>query len=79
MGYYDGFSNDRRYGAVVFIACIRFETSKRKLQHLTFPDFYHCAQAMMGCWTYGENNSEYDDTDLDREFSSGTSRCPYSS
>ncbi|XP_063225809.1 acidic fibroblast growth factor intracellular-binding protein [Bacillus rossius redtenbacheri] len=58
----------RRYGAIVFLACIRFETGKRKLQHLTFPDFYHCAQAMMGCWTYGENNSEYDDTDLDREF-----------
>nr|CAD7403651.1 unnamed protein product [Timema cristinae] len=58
----------KRYGAVVFIACMRFETSKRKLHYLTFPDFYNCARAMMSGWTYGENSPEFDDTDLDREF-----------
>jgi hypothetical protein len=59
----------RRYGAVVFIACIKFETSKKKLQYLTFPDFYHCAQSIMASWTYMDNGSpEHDDTELDREF-----------
>lgn len=59
----------RRYGAVVFIACIKFETSKKKLQYLTFPDFYHCARSIMASWTYVDNGSpEYDDTELDREF-----------
>ncbi|KAJ9595720.1 hypothetical protein L9F63_013083 [Diploptera punctata] len=59
----------KRYGAVVFIACMKFETSKRKLQYLTFPDFYHCAQAIMASWTDIDNgNPEYDDTELDREF-----------
>lgn len=58
----------KRYGAVVFIACMRFETSKRKLQHLTFSDFYHCALEIMAHWTYAEGNPDFDDTDLDREF-----------
>ncbi|XP_075217491.1 acidic fibroblast growth factor intracellular-binding protein [Lycorma delicatula] len=58
----------KRYGAVVFIACMRFETSKRKLQHMTFADFYHCSSAIMTSWTYQENSADYDDTDLDREF-----------
>lgn len=58
----------RRYGAVVFIACMRFETSKRKLQHLTFSDFYHCALEIMAHWTYAEGSPDFDDTDLDREF-----------
>jgi hypothetical protein len=59
----------RRYGAVVFIACIKFETSKKKLQYLTFPDFYYCAQSIMASWTYVDNGSpEYDDKELDREF-----------
>lgn len=58
----------RRYGAVVFLASMRFETGKRKLQYLTFPDFCHCAQAMMSTWTYKDSQQDYDDTDLDREF-----------
>lgn len=60
--------NCRRYGAVVFIGCMRFETGKRKLQYLTFPDFYYCALAIMTHWTYAESTQDYDDTDLDREF-----------
>lgn len=55
----------RKYGAIVFIACVRFETSKRKLQYLTFPDFYHCASAIMNKWTYRDATPEFD---LDREF-----------
>ncbi|XP_028172105.1 acidic fibroblast growth factor intracellular-binding protein-like [Ostrinia furnacalis] len=58
----------KKYGAVVFIACMRFETAKRKLQYLSFNDFYHCAQAIMGSWTYSCTGPEYYDTEMDREF-----------
>ncbi|XP_011497797.1 PREDICTED: acidic fibroblast growth factor intracellular-binding protein [Ceratosolen solmsi marchali] len=58
----------KRYAAVVFIICLRFEMNKRKLQFLTFPDLYHCANCMMSLWTYQFTGSEYFDTDLDREF-----------
>ncbi|XP_033213423.1 acidic fibroblast growth factor intracellular-binding protein [Belonocnema kinseyi] len=58
----------KRYAAVVFIACLRFEMNKRKLQFLTFADIYHCAYVMMSSWTYRYSGSEYFDTDLDREF-----------
>ncbi|NP_001153419.1 fibroblast growth factor (acidic) intracellular binding protein [Nasonia vitripennis] len=58
----------KRYAAVVFIACLRFEMNKRKLQFLTFPDLHHCANSMMTLWTYRYTGSEYFDTDLDREF-----------
>ncbi|EZA53014.1 Acidic fibroblast growth factor intracellular-binding protein, partial [Ooceraea biroi] len=57
----------KRYAAVVFIACLRLEMNKRKLQFLTFPDLYHCANSMMASWTYRCVGSEYFDTDLDRE------------
>lgn len=53
---------------MVFLACAKFETSKRKLQYLTFSDFYHCALVIMGSWTYSENSPEYDNQDFDREF-----------
>ena len=59
---------NRRYAAVVFIVCLRFEMNKRKLQFLTFPDLYHCTSSMMSYWTYRITGSEYFDTDLDREF-----------
>ncbi|XP_008545391.1 acidic fibroblast growth factor intracellular-binding protein [Microplitis demolitor] len=65
----------KRYAAVVFIACLRFEMSKRKLQFLTFSDFYHCANVMMSSWTYRYTGSEYFDTDLDREFLVELSEC----
>ncbi|XP_045508615.1 acidic fibroblast growth factor intracellular-binding protein [Colias croceus] len=58
----------RKYGAVVFLACMRFETTKRKLQYLSFNDFFHCAQAIMGSWTYSCTGPEYYDTEMDREF-----------
>ncbi|XP_063392399.1 acidic fibroblast growth factor intracellular-binding protein isoform X2 [Cydia fagiglandana] len=58
----------KKYGAVVFIACMRFETTKRKLQYLCFNDFYHCAQSIMTSWTYSCTGPEYYDTEMDREF-----------
>ena len=33
----------RKYGSIVFIACLRFETAKKKLQYLTFKDFFECS------------------------------------
>ncbi|RZF48414.1 hypothetical protein LSTR_LSTR007581 [Laodelphax striatellus] len=58
----------KRYAVIVFMSCIRFETGKRKLNHLTFSDFYHCATAIMQSWTYRENTIDYDDTEIDKEF-----------
>lgn len=55
-----------RYGAVVFIASVRFETSKKKLAYLEFSDLFQCAMMMMGSWTSVE--TDQDDTDIDREF-----------
>ncbi|KAG8236301.1 hypothetical protein J437_LFUL016448 [Ladona fulva] len=61
-----------KYGTVVFIGCMRFETGKRKLQYLTFSDFHHCARILMEKWTYRSSKDPdgpaSDDTDLDREF-----------
>lgn len=55
---------------IVFIACLRFETAKRRLQYLDFSDFFECAQAIMTYWTYTYQHSgpEYYDTEMDREF-----------
>ncbi|XP_063704464.1 acidic fibroblast growth factor intracellular-binding protein [Culicoides brevitarsis] len=61
----------RKYAAVVFIACLRFETAKRKLQYLSFMDFFECAQALMTFWTYSYShtaNHEYYDTEMDKDF-----------
>lgn len=61
----------RKYSAVVFIACLRFETAKRKLQYLSFMDFFECAQALMNFWTYSYSHSshqDYFDTEMDKEF-----------
>ena len=59
--------NCRKYCAVIFIAGNRLETSKRKLQYLTFTDFYNCAHSMMVYW--GSSILEEDVTpDMEREF-----------
>lgn len=42
----------KKYAAVVFLACLRFETSKRKLQYLTFPALKQCTETVMNSWTY---------------------------
>lgn len=60
----------RKYGTVVFIATNKLETSKRKLQYLTFRDFYSCAQGMMANWTtpLALNDETTADADVEREF-----------
>lgn len=60
----------RKYAAIVFIACLRFETSKKKLQYLDFSDFYECSLVIMSLWTYTYQHSgpEYYDTEMDKEF-----------
>lgn len=60
----------RKYAAVVFMACLRFETTKKKLLYLDFTDFYECSQAIMAFWTYTYQHSsgEYYDTEMDKEF-----------
>lgn len=62
--------HSRKYAAIVFLASLRFETSKRKLQHLNFSDFLECAQAIMTFWTYTYQHTgpEYYDTEMDKEF-----------
>nr|XP_045619370.1 acidic fibroblast growth factor intracellular-binding protein-like [Procambarus clarkii]XP_045619371.1 acidic fibroblast growth factor intracellular-binding protein-like [Procambarus clarkii] len=66
----------KKYAAIVFIINNRFETSKRKLNYLTFEDFSICASLMMSTWTTagplvsGNNHAPdgRDDTDFDRDF-----------
>lgn len=42
----------KKYACIVFIACIRFETAKKKLQHLSFSSWKTCSEAIMEHWTY---------------------------
>lgn len=60
----------KKYASIVFLACIRFETSKKKLSYLSFSDFFYCSQAVMEYWTYTYQHSgpEYYDTEMDKEF-----------
>lgn len=60
----------KKYASIVFLACLRFETSKKKLQYLTFNDLFACSQAIMINWTYTYQHSgpEYYDTEMDKEF-----------
>lgn len=60
----------RSYASVVFISHNRFETQKKKLSHLTFSDFIHCASEMIDHWTAGSEGSHAvdDDLELDRDF-----------
>ncbi|KAL3278263.1 hypothetical protein HHI36_013600 [Cryptolaemus montrouzieri] len=58
----------RKYACIVFVGCIRFETTKRKLQHLTFPCWKKCAEVIMDQWTYKQTGPEYYETEMDKEF-----------
>ncbi|KRT79401.1 hypothetical protein AMK59_7736 [Oryctes borbonicus] len=59
----------KRYACVVFLACLRFETSKRRLQHMSFGAFKKCTEIIMDNWTYPyQPNTEYFDTEMDKEF-----------
>ena len=41
-----------RYATVVFMANHRFETGKKKVNHLTFDDYSYCAVLMIANWSY---------------------------
>ena len=58
------------YASVVFISSNRFETSKKKLSHLSMQDFTFCANLMIDHWTAGSEGSRAldDDLELDRDF-----------
>lgn len=59
----------KKYAAIVFVIDNRFETSKRKLNYLSFEDFFQCAWTMMSFWTpITSQPHSPDDTDLDRDF-----------
>ncbi|KAG5870201.1 hypothetical protein JTB14_013895 [Gonioctena quinquepunctata] len=58
----------KKYSCIVFIACMRFETSKKKLQHMTFNSFRICCEAIMEHWTYTLAGTEYNDLEMDREY-----------
>lgn len=58
----------KKYCAIVFIANQRFELSKKKLQYLTFMDFYECSQSIMGYWTYVYQHSSEIEEEFDKEF-----------
>ncbi|XP_030372910.1 acidic fibroblast growth factor intracellular-binding protein [Scaptodrosophila lebanonensis] len=61
----------KKYACIVFLACLRFETSKKKLQYLTFGDLLTCSHSIMIYWTYtytGHTGPEYYDTEMDKEF-----------
>jgi len=57
----------RKYCAIIFITGNRFETNKRKLQYLTFTDFYNCAHSMMTHWASPILDEE-NTPDMEREF-----------
>lgn len=50
----------KKYACVVFIACIRFETSKKKLQHLSFNSWKACSEIIMEQWTYNVSGKKID-------------------
>ncbi|KAK3093996.1 hypothetical protein FSP39_022688 [Pinctada imbricata] len=61
----------KQYAAIVFIANNRFETGKKKLNHLTFHDFAFCANLMIANWSYSAVECKVHedmDVDLDRGF-----------
>ncbi|KAK5638608.1 hypothetical protein RI129_012903 [Pyrocoelia pectoralis] len=57
-----------KYACIVFLACLRFETSKRKLQTLSFPALKLCTEQVMNLWTYVSTGPDYYDTEMDKEF-----------
>lgn len=57
----------RKYACIVFLACIRFET-KRKLNHITFPCWKRCTEAIMDNWTNKSAGVDNFDTELDKDF-----------
>nr|XP_022920490.1 acidic fibroblast growth factor intracellular-binding protein [Onthophagus taurus] len=59
----------KKYACVVFLACLRFETSKRRLQYLTFGALRKCTETIMNNWTYTASSGvDFYDMEMDKEF-----------
>jgi len=59
----------RRYSVVVFVACHKFETTKKKLSHLTFDHFSLVCNSMMREWTKdGVDIDDDREPTFDRDF-----------
>ncbi|XP_050313593.1 acidic fibroblast growth factor intracellular-binding protein [Anthonomus grandis grandis] len=58
----------RDYASIVFLASIRFETSKKKLSTMTFSAWKRCCEVIMAHWTYKLTGPESYDTEMDKEF-----------
>ncbi|KAG8202157.1 hypothetical protein JTE90_010514 [Oedothorax gibbosus] len=60
----------RKYAAIMYLTSNRFETSKRKLQYLSFDDFLYCANWMMINWGCPKPDCSFEETplEMDREF-----------
>ncbi|CAG9861639.1 unnamed protein product [Phyllotreta striolata] len=58
----------KKYTCIVFISCMRFETSKKRVQRMSFNNFRICCEAMIENWTYNLTGTEYNDLEMDREF-----------
>lgn len=48
----------KKYSCIVFLACVRFETSKRRLQYLSFNTLRECTEIIMDLWTYGNTGNK---------------------
>ncbi|KAL1502653.1 hypothetical protein ABEB36_007767 [Hypothenemus hampei] len=58
----------KEYASIVFLASIRFETSKKKLNSMTFTAWKRCCEVIMAHWTYKLTIPECNDTEMDKEF-----------
>lgn len=58
----------QKYACIVFLASVRFETSKRKLNHMTFACYRRCAQVIMDQWTNKMTGMDCFDTEIDKDF-----------
>ncbi|XP_060534452.1 acidic fibroblast growth factor intracellular-binding protein [Cylas formicarius] len=58
----------KKYASIVFLAAIRFETSKKKLNYMSFNTWKRCCEVIMDQWTYKLTGPEYYDTEMDKEF-----------
>lgn len=52
----------KKYACIVFVACMRFETCKKKLQHLTFNNWRKCCEVIMEQWTYKMTSKSWNQT-----------------
>ncbi|XP_015931147.1 acidic fibroblast growth factor intracellular-binding protein [Parasteatoda tepidariorum] len=60
----------RKYAGIMYLTNNRCETSRKKLQYLTFEDFLFCANWMMCNWSCSKLDCTYEETamEMDRDF-----------